>query len=449
MPRVTVLVGTRKGCFLLESDERPPRLGVRGPYCEGWPIYHAVHDAESGALYAAAASEWHGAGVWRSGDLGETWKLSSEGLGTRRRRPQAVEALRPDGGARPRARRRRGGGRLREPRRRRDLVAPLDARRAARPRRLERPGQPAAGPPRPAGDPAAPRRADALLGDRPGLRHLRDDRRRRVVDAAQPRPARRLAARATRRSATASTSSSCRRPTASACTSRTTAACTGATTPAQSWVEITEGLPTEFGFAAAAHPHDRDTFYVIPLDPGHGRCMPDGHAAVWRTRDAGSTLAAARRRPAAARRAPRRAARGHGDRRATTSPASTSARAPARCSRAPTRARRWSEIASYLPGDRVGRGRGRSTDGRRSTCPPRCRRSSPTCRASSRSRRPRWARRSTASTSAGPGCATGSASPGPTLRPHINVYVDRERAALDTPLEPGSRVDVIAAISGG
>jgi photosystem II stability/assembly factor-like uncharacterized protein len=57
----------------------------------------------------------------------------------------------------------------------------------------------------------------------------------------------------------------------------------------QSWTEITEGLPTEFGFAAAAHPHDRDTFYVIPLDPGHGRVMPDGRASVWRTRDAGSS----------------------------------------------------------------------------------------------------------------------------------------------------------------
>src|SRR4030081_538197 len=54
------------------------------------------------------------------------------------------------------------------------------------------------------------------------------------------------------------------------------------------WTEITEGLPTEFGFAAAAHPHDRDTFYVIPLDPGHGRVMPEGKAAVWRTRDAGT-----------------------------------------------------------------------------------------------------------------------------------------------------------------
>jgi sulfur-carrier protein len=36
-----------------------------------------------------------------------------------------------------------------------------------------------------------------------------------------------------------------------------------------------------------------------------------------------------------------------------------------------------------------------------------------------------------------------------TLRPHIRVFVDRERAALDTPLAPGARLDVIAAISGG
>lgn len=35
------------------------------------------------------------------------------------------------------------------------------------------------------------------------------------------------------------------------------------------------------------------------------------------------------------------------------------------------------------------------------------------------------------------------------LRPHINVFVDRERAALDTAIGAGSRIDVIAAISGG
>jgi len=38
---------------------------------------------------------------------------------------------------------------------------------------------------------------------------------------------------------------------------------------------------------------------------------------------------------------------------------------------------------------------------------------------------------------------------GPTLRSHIHAYVDGERSALDTPLTAGSRLDVIAAISGG
>lgn len=48
-----------------------------------------------------------------------------------------------------------------------------------------------------------------------------------------------------------------------------------------------------------------------------------------------------------------------------------------------------------------------------------------------------------------PGLRDRLCEPGPTLRTHINVYVDRERAGLDTALEAGSRVDVIAAISGG
>ena len=48
-----------------------------------------------------------------------------------------------------------------------------------------------------------------------------------------------------------------------------------------------------------------------------------------------------------------------------------------------------------------------------------------------------------------PGLRDRLCEPGPVLRQHIHVYVDRERAALDTPIEPRSRVDVIAAISGG
>ena len=48
-----------------------------------------------------------------------------------------------------------------------------------------------------------------------------------------------------------------------------------------------------------------------------------------------------------------------------------------------------------------------------------------------------------------PGVRDRLCEPGPSLRPHINVYVDRERAGLDTALAARSRVDVIAAISGG
>jgi molybdopterin converting factor small subunit len=48
-----------------------------------------------------------------------------------------------------------------------------------------------------------------------------------------------------------------------------------------------------------------------------------------------------------------------------------------------------------------------------------------------------------------PGLRDRLCEPGPTLRRHINVYVDRERAELATTLDDGSRVDVIAAISGG
>src|SRR6266550_3016292 len=80
MPRTLLLVGTRKGCFLLESDEGRRDWTLRGPYCEGWPVYHAIYEPVSGAIYAAAASEWHGSAVWRSGDLGETWTHSSDGL---------------------------------------------------------------------------------------------------------------------------------------------------------------------------------------------------------------------------------------------------------------------------------------------------------------------------------------------------------------------------------
>ena len=75
----------------------------------------------------------------------------------------------------------RVGGRVREPRRRGDVVAPQHARRPAGPRRLERPGEPAARPPRPAGDPAAPGLppvSSSSQGDRGSSRSTDDGSRR-------------------------------------------------------------------------------------------------------------------------------------------------------------------------------------------------------------------------------------------------------------------------------
>lgn len=48
-----------------------------------------------------------------------------------------------------------------------------------------------------------------------------------------------------------------------------------------------------------------------------------------------------------------------------------------------------------------------------------------------------------------PGLRDRLCEPGRSIRPHIHVYVDRERATLDTEVEQRSRIDVIAAISGG
>jgi photosystem II stability/assembly factor-like uncharacterized protein len=56
------------------------------------------------------------------------------------------------------------------------------------------------------------------------------------------------------------------------------------------WESIEAGLPSSFGFCAAVHPRDPQTLYLVPLNGDmKGRYVPDGQAAVWRTRDGGNT----------------------------------------------------------------------------------------------------------------------------------------------------------------
>jgi photosystem II stability/assembly factor-like uncharacterized protein len=77
MPRnVTVLVGTTKGAFLLSGDAARREWEVSGPLCDGWPVNHVVGDPATGRLWAGGGGDWHGAGVWRSTDGGATWNLA-------------------------------------------------------------------------------------------------------------------------------------------------------------------------------------------------------------------------------------------------------------------------------------------------------------------------------------------------------------------------------------
>ena len=290
MSKTVLIVGTRKGCFLLESDEARRDWELRGPFCEEWPIFHAVHDGGTGTLYAAAASEWHGASVWRSHDLGATWQQSSEGLGY----GDGEDALKLSkvsgltvsngrifaGAENPGVFESRDGGETWS------LLTTLAGQPGS-----ESWNDPANQPPGHLGVPAIlphpddPARYWAIVQG-VGIFETRDDAaswtpRNRGLRADWP----------------------LENPDVGYCVHKLVMSPVDPTRLYQqnhvgmhrsddegaSWTEITEGLPTEFGFAAAAHPHDRDTFYVIPLDPGHGRVMPEGRAAVWRTRDAGAS----------------------------------------------------------------------------------------------------------------------------------------------------------------
>jgi photosystem II stability/assembly factor-like uncharacterized protein len=273
---------------VLESDGDRRDWALRGPYCEEWSVYHAVLEPASGAIYAAAASEWHGSAVWRSGDLGETWTLSSEGIAY------------ADGGKKL------------------SKVSTLAASEGRVLVGVEAPGifesrddgatwsllTNLAGQPGsevwddPANQPPGHLGLSALMLDDEdtsrfwaivqgiGLFETGDGGvswtpRNRGLRAEWPREHEEVGF--------------CVHKVVRSAADRTRmyqqnhCGMHRSDDSGESWTEISEGLPSDFGFAAAAHPHDRDSFYIVPLDPGHGRCMPDGHAAVWRTRDAGSS----------------------------------------------------------------------------------------------------------------------------------------------------------------
>jgi len=75
MSKVRVLVGTKKGAFILTSDGKRQKWDVSGPLFTGWEIYHMKGSpADPNRLYASQTSGWFGQIIQRSSDGGKTWE---------------------------------------------------------------------------------------------------------------------------------------------------------------------------------------------------------------------------------------------------------------------------------------------------------------------------------------------------------------------------------------
>ncbi len=75
MSGVRVLVGTRKGAFVMTSDAKREKWEISGPHFAGWEIYHVKGSpVDPNRLYASQSSGWFGQMMQRSDDGGKTWE---------------------------------------------------------------------------------------------------------------------------------------------------------------------------------------------------------------------------------------------------------------------------------------------------------------------------------------------------------------------------------------
>jgi hypothetical protein len=284
--RTALLVGTRKGLFVLDGDTDREDWEVRGPLCDGWPIHDAIVDPATGALLAAGGNNWYGPAVWRSDDLGESWSHSSEGLtyGDEGEKVTTIWNLTAGTDV---------------------LYAGVEPAGLFRSRDAGATWEHVEGltnhPTRPEWQPGNgglilhsivphPTDTDRLwVGiSSVGAFETRDggaswDVRNKGVRADfDPGP----------------------EPEFGQCVHKLVMAANGgehlyqqnhcgvyrSSDGGRQWEEITAGLPTQFGFPMTAHPRDPKTVWTIPLtEPDQGRFMPEGHAAVWRTNDGGDS----------------------------------------------------------------------------------------------------------------------------------------------------------------
>jgi photosystem II stability/assembly factor-like uncharacterized protein len=288
--RVRLFIGTRKGLFIADSDSRRKEWHLQGPHLAGYAVYHAILDPrDKRTAYAAVSHIVWGVHVHRSDDAGASWLLlrdaprhDSHRSGERLKgiwyvaaghtaRPNTVYAgIEPAGlftsedrgiswhpisglnehPTRSSWQPAKGGLALHsihvDPRDARRMYAAVSAGGAYRSDDEGRSWKPI----------NHGVRADYLPRFQPETGHCVH---RMVMHPTQPD-------RLYQQSHSGSYRSD---------------------DGGETWVEITDGLPSDFGYAIAVSPSDPDTVYVIPEESSHVRTTVGGAITVYRSRDAG------------------------------------------------------------------------------------------------------------------------------------------------------------------